>query len=183
MISSCHRISASIISIKEVASGQTFLNASDSLNRKNLVLEKSYIKVADPRLRFSFQGGLSEFLLINTILNVPVLDQYNDELISGYNLGTDFTYYFSDFTGIGIKCNMIRSSNSLRGVTIYDSFGYRHVGNISDDIMVFYVGPTLNLRKAGIENKGTLYLSASAGYNGYYNRALYINRLSERAYN
>lgn len=165
LYSSCHRISASIISIKDVASGQMAINASNSL-----------IKVAYPRFRFSIQGGLSEFLVFNPVENDPILDQYSKELNSGYNLGTDLTYYFPQFYGIGIKCNMVRTSNSLSGVTIYDNDGISHFGDISDDITVFYVGPTLNYRTVGIENKGAFYLSASAGYNGYYNRACIINR-------
>jgi hypothetical protein len=179
MYTSCHRISAQILLIDTPISRQNTqkaLSSSDSINSQLVAENGPMIKRVDPRMRFSLYGGLSEFLVFDPEYDDPVIEQYSNELKSGYSVGADYTYYISDSYGLGLTCNMNRTTNSLSGVTIYTDNGYRRYGTISDDIMLFYVGPTFNLRSIGYENKGTLFLSVSAGYNGYYNRACVINR-------
>lgn len=177
LYSSCHRISAQILLVDAPVSGQMVQKNPDALNSQPVAASKSFVKMADPRIRFSLYGGLSNVLAKNPDVTDAVLDQYSKNLESGYNLGSDFTYYFSNMSGVGIKCNMLRTSNSLNGVTIYDDYGHSQYGTISDDITFLFVGPSLNYRIIGTDKKGALYFSASAGYSGYYNKACVIDRL------
>ena len=175
MTTTCHRISAQILMVGASVSRQMAQNNTDTLKSQPVATDGPYIKMKNPRIRFSLYGGPSQMVVNNPELNDAVLERYYEDLNSGYNIGTDFTYYFSDMYGLGLKCNMVRTSNSLRSVTFFDEYERSHVGPMSDDITELYVGPSFSIRKTGPRNMGTLYCSASAGFNGYYNEACAIN--------
>jgi len=176
-VSSCHRLSAYILLLDGTVSETVAQDSTHSLNEQVSGVGEKAASIVLPRYRFNIHGGLSE-VLGKTPDNIDaILLQYNKNLNSGYSFGTDCSYFFSESTGFGVKCDIVRTSNSLNGVQINDGEGHQYFGNISDDITVFYVGPTLNYRKIGTQNRNTFYLSASAGFNSYYNQACVINRL------
>lgn len=175
--SSCHRISAHILMVGDASLGQLAQQASESASGQLVALNDSLVKKTNPRMRYAVYGGLSRGLGKIPELNDPIQDQYNKDLKSGYNLGADITYFYGPVYGLGLKCNIMRTANSLNDIYFYDTEGTRYFGDISDDITMYFVGPSWTCRDSGTGKKGTFYLSAAAGYNGYYNRACLVNRL------
>jgi len=175
--STCHRISAYILLIDGKVSETVAQDTSSSLQQQVVEVAETPVQVVIPKFRLNVHGGLGEMIGKSPDNLDPLQIQYNKELYSGYSFGTDLTYFFSESTGFGLKCDLFRTSNSLSGVYIEDSYGNRAYGDISDNIGVLYIGPTWNYRKIGLSNMNTLYMSVSAGFSGYYNQACVINRL------
>lgn len=145
-----------------------------------------------PRIRFSIGGGLSQTLEKTRGSDNETVAQYFKELKSGYGYGADFSYFFLESLGVGLKCNGVIRSNSINDVDITGEYNYSNYSDgdyrltvdastnsyfidLSDHIDQFYVGPTLNVRKFGTD-KHTFHVSVSAGYSGFRNNVFFSSR-------
>lgn len=86
-------------------------------------------------------------------------------LRSGYHIGGDAVYYFSEYFGVGVNYTMARFQN-----TSYET--------IKDDIMINYVGPAVHGRYAFANQKLHFIYGISLGYLHYKDDAFYEQSLT-----
>lgn len=126
-----------------------------------LVLTSLLSKAQDfSRTRISMNGGWG-YRFAKTSPNIP--QQYRDVingLRSGVNYGADFTYYFSEHLGAGIKYNHFGTSVSTGGDSAY--LGIRNI-----DVGINFIGGTFGGRIYNKPHSGTFIISLSLGYLGY----------------
>lgn len=132
------------------------------------------------------KGKSSEYSRFHIILNGgasylldPIADNVSDEfqdyyqdLKMGYNLGLDVNYYFNKTIGLGIKYNYFSSSSSSKGSS--NDGGNTSEWDISESIMINFVGPTFLARFLSKKNKNAFILGVSAGYMWYNDDAVLL---------
>lgn len=102
------------------------------------------------------------------------LEEYLNDLKSGYNLGADLIYYFSNSSGAGLKYNRFRSSGSMDNVQIPDGMGGSLTGKMADDITITFVGLLYSGRLLSANTRHDLFFNFGLGYMGYHDEATYV---------
>lgn len=114
------------------------------------------------RTRFGINAGYS-YRTAKTNENVPAsLKNYVNGLKSGYHYGVDFTYYFNEFLGVGIRASQFKSGKEQA-----------ENGNISEEITIGFVGPAFCTRLMNPSKKNALYVAIAMGYAGYRDEGVY----------
>lgn len=81
----------------------------------------------------------------------------------GYELEFDYDYRFHTLFSIGLKASMFGSVHGF-DVTTIDYSGEEKVVYYSDDMNIFYVGPTFKFQLPTIANHWDIWARATAGY-------------------
>src|SRR6185295_14707461 len=90
---------------------------------------------------------------------------YLNDLRSGHVFGADVSYFFPSNLGAGIKYNLYLSSSSVTATQwIYPNYV---TGKFSDDISIYFIGPTFWIRYPSATKVNTFLMGMSIGYIGY----------------
>jgi hypothetical protein len=134
---------------------------------------KSYLK--RPSLIFDINGGYSyRIARIDPSVDAFTRD-YFEGLKSGLFYGADLTYYFSETLGAGIKFSSSLYNNSVSNVTVTFNNGIIKYGEVSDDIMITFIGPTIITRYYPGNNDNCMTMGASFGYMTYIDDGLVVD--------
>ncbi len=126
--------------------------------------------------RIGINGGYS-YRTAKVAENVPNdFKDYTKELKSGYHLGGDLTYFFTEPLGFGLKYYLFKSSNSMDNIYVRDPYGNITYGNMSDDITISFIGPTFSTRLLNHDKSNAFLMSLSIGYMGYANNTVVVNK-------
>ena len=130
-----------------------------------------------PHLRIAVSGGYS-YMTAKVAETVPSdFKNYVKELKSGYHLGGDITYYFSEIFGAGGKYFVFKSSNSMDNIYAENLVtGEITYGNMSDDLTTSFIGPMFSSRFLNHNKKNAFLMNASLGYLGYSNDKIFIDK-------
>ncbi|MDR1161049.1 MAG: hypothetical protein LBK45_01795 [Tannerellaceae bacterium] len=120
-----------------------------------------------PRIRLAVTGGWSDRIGHLPENVSPLINDYLQELKSGFHYEAGLSYYFSEHLGAGFKYNEYVSSNSDDG-----SMGY---GKLSDRIRINYIGPVFSTRFLNRTKKNCLLMDVGIGYLGYHDKALFAS--------
>ena len=138
----------------------------------------------------SFNGGYSRRLAkVSKTLPSNYADHIK-QLKEGYHLEADFTYYVSEYYGIGAKCALFKASNSqtITETEIYGTYYYSYYHNsyypegyytvdknvnVEDKHTIPYIGLMGSTRLYGAKKRGTILINCSAGYLGYTDAGTY----------
>lgn len=129
-----------------------------------------------PKFRFALQGGYSyRFAKIPGGLDEEFED-YIKGLKSGYNIGGDFNYFMNEKNSLGVNISFSQAKNSMSDVALVDIDGnIIAVGDMKDDIRLFYLGPSYTMRSSSNEGKSYILGSFTLGYLSYKNNAYVVN--------
>ncbi|RLD25818.1 MAG: hypothetical protein DRI54_04090 [Bacteroidetes bacterium] len=138
--------------------------------------QENYYKESEIPARRNSNIDYSRFHLIisggGSYLFEPMLSDVNEdlkdyyqELKIGYNLGFDVNYYFNRTIGLGIKYNYFNSSSSYK--ESFSGDGSTSSWDISENIMMNFVGPTFLARFLSKKNGNAFIVGVSAGYMWY----------------
>lgn len=109
----------------------------------------------------------------------PNLNQFLKDYIkgikSGFVIGADAVYYFTDQYGAGLKYNSAFYSNRVDNVIITYPDGTVRNGTVSDRIHISFIGPAFHTRKFTGMTENCLSLSMAIGYMKYYNDSKVID--------
>ncbi|MGC9332392.1 MAG: hypothetical protein ACP5DZ_11040 [Bacteroidales bacterium] len=92
-----------------------------------------------------------------------------EKLKSGFHLGGNVTYFFSEAWGIGAKGSLYKASNCIDNIYLEDEYGNRMYGKMSDNITISFAGATLSTDLFKQNRKNRLLLSFSLGCLWYNN--------------
>ena len=121
------------------------------------------------RIRFGIQGGYSYLTAPVSESVPPDFRDYIRKLKSGFHVGLDFTYYFTEMIGIGIKSSIFNSSNSMDNIYVVDFNGIMVYGKMKDNIINLFLGPDFSLRILGKNKKNSAFVfHFSLGYMRYH---------------
>ncbi len=174
MGSSCHRIEGKILRY-DLSDLTQLTNTTDSAVSEAALVKPQPVRKDFQKLVITLNGGYSH-LIAKISKEVPDdFRQYTKELKSGYHIGGDLSYFFSELYGAGIRYNLFRTSNSVNNIYVTDQNNNTRYGMMKDDISVNYIAPSFVSR--GINKKGNaeLLMSLSLGYVNYQNNALLID--------
>lgn len=148
---------------------------SDYFQVSDIPKEKQPGKRNYPHIRIAFNGGYG-YRTSGISSTVPSdFRDYTKELFSGYQYGGDFTYYFSETLGMGLKYSSFNASNSLDNVYVEDSNGNRRYGKMSDAIKISFVGPGFSTRFLNRNKKNAFLMNMALGYMGYKNNFMLVD--------
>jgi len=128
-----------------------------------------------PHFRIALNGGYS-YEIAKISNSVP--DDFKDyvqQLKSGYHIGGDFTYYFSENIGVGFKYYAFKTSNSMDNIYVEDSEGNITYGKMSDDLTISFIGPLYSSRLFDKAGKNAFIFNFAIGYMKYDNDKVIIN--------
>jgi len=112
-----------------------------------------------PEFGFSITGGISQGIWDIYESPFEQLITYQKQLRSGYVLGADMSYYFSGYSGIGVKYNRFGTSNRMfRRDALGDPIWY------IDQITDTYAGAYYTFRLIHGYGENELFLTAGLGY-------------------
>jgi len=152
-----------LIQKSEVKEYQYKFYSSEGLSKKSLYLKSDNYQ----KIRFAVNGGFS-YQTARISESVPAdFEEYIRDLKSGFHLGADFTFFFNESVGIGLKANLFKTKNSLDGFYISDNMGNVITGTLSDDIAITFIGPSFTARTYNFNKKNALNMTIAAGYMGY----------------
>ncbi len=132
-------------------------------------------QTSDHRFRISAQAGYSYRL--GKLDNIPSdFKDYARKLKSGFNIGIDAAYFIRPNWGLGLKYTAFTSKESLDNVLVEFEDGGSAVGTISDDITITFAGVMYIVNFIPYDNEHAVFGSFGAGYMGYKNESLAVNR-------
>jgi hypothetical protein len=157
----------------------TVLMLSTIKNYKEKYYSKSNLPAQEnstmeyPRFLMFIRGGGS--YLLDPISDDAEGDirEYYENLKIGYDLGFDVNYYFNKTIGLGLKYSYFSSSGSTEGTS--SGNGGSSEWNISENIMINFVGPTFLARFLSAKNNNGFVLGASVGYMWYKDDAVLLD--------
>lgn len=128
-----------------------------------------------PHFRIALNGGFS-YQTAKVAENVPSdFKNYIKGLKSGYHIGGDASYYFSELIGFGFKYYVFKASNSMDNIYVENSLGNRTYGKMSDNLTISFVGPTFSTRILNHDKSNAFLMSLALGYMGYSNDKVIID--------
>ena len=126
-------------------------------------------------LRIAINGGFGyETARIGDGVPADFKD-YTRQLKSGYVLGGDLTYYFSEALGAGFKYYQFNSKNNLDNIYVEDNQGVRRFGRMSDDLSISFIGPTFSARLYNHSKSKSFIIGLGIGYMGYVNNKIIVD--------
>ncbi len=178
-ISSCHRITANILWVENASDMDTSKKTEDeyvvAASSPNSSLKKKDKKlVGYSRFSLDVSGGWSYMTAPVSDLVPPELEEHIEKLKNnGFNLRTNFMYYFSEFFGLGMKYSYFRTANTTNNVPAIDvTTNQMTFISIRDEINVHYIAPSAVFRYISASKKSHLSVGLSIGYLNYLNNAL-----------
>ncbi|MGC3976815.1 MAG: hypothetical protein QM751_00370 [Paludibacteraceae bacterium] len=131
-----------------------------------------------PRFRGAINGGWS-YRTAKVSDNTPSgLEQYMNNLKSGFHYGLDGAYYFSELLGVGIKYNNFNSKNKMDDIQLRFSDGTYVNGELSDNISINFIGSFFSMRFLNSTKQNCFLINWGMGYLGYYDKAVLIDNYS-----
>ncbi|MDP4266675.1 MAG: hypothetical protein Q8880_04500 [Bacteroidota bacterium] len=134
-------------------------------NKKENVIKNTGNNGDNDNIRIGVNIGLSY-----RFANIPEgtsidLSNFLNRLRTGYNFGVFMEYYFSSYFGFGGKFNSFIAFN--KGTINNKMITY---ADFSDETMINYFAPTLNVRLKGQNKKNTFIFNTGIGYLSYSDR-------------
>jgi hypothetical protein len=127
------------------------------------------------KFRLALNGGYS-YQTAKVAESVPSdFKDYINELKSGYHLGVDATYFFSETLGFGLKYSRFLTSNSINNIYVTDEEGFTRTGKMSDDLTISFFGPTFSSRLLNHDKTNAFLMSVAIGYLSYSNDKVIID--------
>ncbi|MEM8508951.1 MAG: hypothetical protein AAF717_14030 [Bacteroidota bacterium] len=133
-----------------------------------------------PRHSLSIKGGLSYDPRRRNPAFLSGFDDYLRDLRSGYNIGGDYSYFFNRNWGIGITANYFNTNANLEDVSGTDNTGNTVISTLSNEITVFYVGPSISLRFMNKTQRNAFIWNTSIGYIDYQDTYFYVEETITR---
>lgn len=131
-----------------------------------------------PRFRIAFQGGWSYRLAKVADVGDADLKEYIKGLKSGFHLGVDGAFFFTENYGAGLKYAYFNAKNEIGNVTVTTNTGEVKTGLMQDKINVHYFAPEFYSRFPFADNKLVLLAGASIGYLRYVDNATLVDPLT-----
>ena len=101
-------------------------------------------------------------------------EDYYKDLRSGYHYGGEAAYYFTENFGLGIKYNVLRTTNQMDDIYI-DNNGTREYGKLIDNITIGFIGPLVGMRLLDKHKQNNFYINIALGYMYFKNEATVVN--------
>ena len=137
---------------------------------------KSYLK--RPSFTFDLNGGYSyRIAKIDQSADAFTRDYYKG-LKSGLNYGAGLTWYFDEMIGGGIKYSSSYFHNLVSNVTVTFNNGTVKYGEVSDDINIIFVGPSIMSRYFMGNNDNCMTMGASFGYMSYRDNGIVVDPIN-----
>jgi opacity protein-like surface antigen len=130
-----------------------------------------------PRFRISLQGGWSYRLAKVADVGDADLKEYIKGLKSGFHLGADAAFFFTENYGAGLKYAYFNTKNEIANVTVTTATGETKTGLMRDKVNIHYFAPEFYSRFPFAENKLVLLAGASIGYLRYVDNAVLVDDL------
>jgi len=130
-----------------------FLGAG--LSAQTIVSSDTRISSAKiPRLRIALQGGPAYAIGKVDDSKGEDIERYEKNLQSGICFGAEFSYFFYESVGFGLKYNKFQSKESMSEI-------------ISDDIVISFIGPICTYTTVANGQKSVFSMNFGLGYVGY----------------
>ncbi len=91
-------------------------------------------------------------------------EEYLKDLKSGFHIGADATYFFSEFMGVGMKYDVFRSKSEY---SKYSFSAVRSNEDLSDDMTINFIGPLFVGRFYDSDKQNCFVMDLGMGYLGY----------------
>lgn len=164
-------IRSTLLSVSSIKTHQIDYFQTSEVPKDKVVGYENY-----KHFRIAINGGYS-YQTAKVSESVPSdFKDYIKELKSGYHIGGDLTYYFTEPLGIGFKYYLFKSSNSVYNIYLEDTYGNRTYGKMSDDLTISFIGPTFSTRLLSHNKKNAFLMNLSLGYMGYSNDKIIIDK-------
>lgn len=166
-----NEIRSTLIPMIDVSNHQFDYYQTSEVPKEKIVNHKNY-----QQFKFAINGGYS-YQTARVGGNVPSdFKNYVKQLKSGYHFASDLTYYISEPLGFGLKYLLFRSSNSLDNIYRDDLNGNREYGKMSDDLKIWFFGPTFSTRLLSHDKSNAFNINLSLGYMGYSNNKVIVDK-------
>ena len=111
---------------------------------------------------------------------LPGFDDYVSDLRSGINLGVDYSYYWGKRWGIGFLANYFSTNAFEANVSGTNGNGNPVESNLSNEIRVFFIGPSFPIRFLNKTKKSAFIWNTSLGYLDYKDTYFYVEEVITR---
>lgn len=126
------------------------------------------------RLRAAISAGWSYRLASSRGNLPPSLEDYTNELKSGFNYGVDVSYFLTKYVGIGVKYWEFRTKNSRDHVDVEITEGLNATGKISNNLTLDFLGPYFSARLPSRNRRNSIFTNVGFGYMGYRDKATFV---------
>lgn len=128
------------------------------------------------KFSIAIQGGFGYRLAKISGDTPPVLDDYAKDMKSGYSLSLDFAYFIEKDWGLGIKYSRFSSEESLENISVTYLNGFTANGNISDNILISFIGPSYIFKYQIQDSRHSITGAVSLGYLAYKDEAVIVDQ-------
>ncbi|KQC29679.1 hypothetical protein AAY42_07105 [Flagellimonas eckloniae] len=160
---------STLIPLTEIVSYEYNFDEENRIPKEKIPGYIEYSKV-----RISLQGGYSYQIGKINDEGSQELREYLEKLRPGYHFGGDFTYYFAESFGVGVKYQQFRTSTDFTNVVFFEAINNGPVNRLlKDDISISFIGALLSARLYNKAKLNAFFFNTSIGYMTYSNNAIY----------
>lgn len=165
-------------SVKSMLSMQDVTYYETNFYASQIKQESHFTRYGHSALDLMLTGGYT----YRTASIDPDMDQFMKDYIkgikSGFVLGADLVFYFTDEYGGGIKYNTAFYSNRVDNVIITYTNGTVRNGTVSDNISITFIGPAFHSRKFTGLSENCFTLGMALGIMSYKNNSIVIDPMT-----
>ena len=133
-------------------------------------IEFNIQKYKYPKIRLSFDGGLSYQTKKLEEDTPQELKGFYNRLKSGYQYGIGIQYFASKNLGFGLKYSHFRSKKAMN--YFINNYGIWNEYIQNEDVNIDFIGPTFNFRGMHNKNRNSFIVHVGVGYLHYLDRVL-----------
>nr|WP_298931280.1 hypothetical protein [uncultured Allomuricauda sp.] len=164
---------STLIPLTEITSYQYDFSEENLIPKEEIPGHVEYSKI-----RISLHGGYSYQAGKINDGGSQELREYLKELRPGYHFGSDFTYYFAESFGVGVKYQQFGTSTDITNVVFFEAINNGPViRQLKDDISISFIGALFSGRFYNKTKLNAFLFNASMGYMTYSNDAIYENAI------
>lgn len=101
-------------------------------------------------------------------------EEYTNDLRSGLHFEANYIYYYQKKFGFGLRVNFYSTNALQNNVNGRDNLGNPVTATLSNDISVFFIGPSSAIRFLSKNQKNAFTIKSSIGYTAYKDTYEYV---------
>jgi len=110
----------------------------------------------------------------------PLIKDYIKGIKSGFHVGADIIYFYSENRGVGLKYSLSKASNRLSDLTLTYEDGSSVYGNLEDNISLSYIGTSYVSQLVFGANNNVFSYGIGLGYLGFNNEGEDVGTIFQR---
>lgn len=176
--SSCHQITALMLKTDDL-NNISFEKKNEEPLEAPITTNQEFNNLGN-KFKIIVHGGYSYRIAKIDEDMSPLIKDYIKGIKSGFHIGADIIYFYSENRGVGLQYSLLKTSNRLSDITLTYEDGTSAYGNLEDNISLSYIGTSYTSQLFFGANNNVFSYGVGLGYLGFNNEGEDVGTMFKR---